>query len=197
MSAVYEWIRNLTAFFLFLSVLENLLPGKTYVKYIHLFAGMILILLALQPFSQRTNLEELLARSYEELLIQKEAEELKAELGVAEKKRLEQILGQYEAAVEEDVTRLAENCGVQVKRCQVFLENQEESPNFGGVQSIQMVLEAGTQEEKGKELKQQILDYYGLEERDVEIEIAGGERPVDISVDRGRDPLYSGISGGE
>lgn len=197
MSAVYEWIRNLTAFFLFLSVLENLLPGKTYGKYIHLFAGMILILLALQPFSQRTNLEELLARSYEELLIQKEAEELKAELGVAEKKRLEQILGQYEVAVEEDVMRLAENCGVQVKCCQVFLENQEESPNFGGVQTIQMLLEAGTQEEMGKQLKQQILDYYGLEERDVEIEIAGGERPVDFSVDRGRDSLYSGVSGGE
>lgn len=197
MSAIYEWIRNLTAFFLFLSVLENLLPGKTYGKYIHLFAGMILILLALQPFSKGSNLEELLARNYEELLIQKEAEELKAELGAAEKKRLEQILSQYETAVEEDVTRLAESCGVQVKRCQVFLENQEESAKFGGVQMIRMILEAGTQEEVGKQLKQQIRDYYGLEEQDVEIEIAGGERPVDFSVDRGRDPLYSGVSGRE
>ena len=32
-AAVYEWIRNLTAFFLFLSVLENLLPGDKYGKY--------------------------------------------------------------------------------------------------------------------------------------------------------------------
>ena len=49
MAAVYEWIRGLTAFFLFLSVMENLLPGKKYGKYIRLFAGMVLILVALQP----------------------------------------------------------------------------------------------------------------------------------------------------
>ena len=51
MTAVYEWIRNLTAFFLFLSVMENLLPGQKYGKYIRLFAGMVLILLAVEPFT--------------------------------------------------------------------------------------------------------------------------------------------------
>ena len=50
MTAVYEWIRNLTAFFLFLSVMENLLPGQKYGKYIRLFAGMVLILLAVEHF---------------------------------------------------------------------------------------------------------------------------------------------------
>ena len=42
-----------------------------------------------------------------------------------------------------------------------------------------------------------IQEYYGLEERYVEIEIAGGEGPVDLSPDSGRDSLYSGISGGQ
>ena len=51
-AAVYEWIRNLTAFFLFLSVLENLLPGDKYGKYIRLFAGMVLVLLAVEPFAE-------------------------------------------------------------------------------------------------------------------------------------------------
>ena len=30
-TAVYEWIRNLVAFFLFLSVMENLLPGQKHI----------------------------------------------------------------------------------------------------------------------------------------------------------------------
>mgnify|MGYP000863962550 CR=1 FL=1 len=69
MTAVYEWIRNLTAFFLFLSVMENLLPGQKYGKYIRLFAGMVLILLAVEPFTSGFNLDEVLARSYEDLVI--------------------------------------------------------------------------------------------------------------------------------
>ena len=77
MTAVYEWIRNLTAFFLFLSVMENLLPGQKYGKYIRLFAGMVLILLAVEPFTSGFNLDEVLARSYEDLVIRGEAGELK------------------------------------------------------------------------------------------------------------------------
>ena len=96
MTAVYEWIRNLTAFFLFLSVMENLLPGQKYGKYIRLFAGMVLILLAVEPFTSGFDLEEVLARSYEDLMVRGEAEELKEQLGVSEQKRLGQIFSQYE-----------------------------------------------------------------------------------------------------
>lgn len=52
------------------------------------------------------------------------------------------------------------------------------------------------QAEKEK-LSNRIQEYYGLEEQYVEIEIAGGEGPVDLSPDSGRDSLYSGISGGQ
>ena len=86
MTAVYEWIRNLTAFFLFLSVMENLLPGQKYGKYIRLFAGMVLILLAVEPFTSGFNLDEVLARSYEDLVIRGEAGELKEQLGATEQK---------------------------------------------------------------------------------------------------------------
>lgn len=162
MTAVYEWIRNLTAFFLFLSVMENLLPGQKYGKYIRLFAGMVLILLAVEPFTSGFNLDEVLARSYEDLVIRGEAGELKEQLGATEQKRLGQILSQYEEAVGRDVRELAQSA----------------------------------QAEKEK-LSNRIQEYYGLEEQYVEIEIAGGEGPVDLSPDSGRDSLYSGISGGQ
>ena len=197
MTAVYEWIRNLTAFFLFLSVMENLLPGQKYGKYIRLFAGMVLILLAVEPFTSGFNLDEVLARSYEDLVIRGEAGELKEQLGATEQKRLGQILSQYEEAVGRDVRELAQSCGLTVMDCRVRIEGDEDSPEFGTVREIAAVLPAKSAQAEKEKLSNRIQEYYGLEEQYVEIEIAGGEGPVDLSPDSGRDSLYSGISGGQ
>ena len=197
MTAVYEWIRNLTAFFLFLSVMENLLPGQKYGKYIRLFAGMVLILLAVEPFTSGFNLDEVLARSYEDLVIRGEAGELKEQLGATEQKRLGQILSQYEEAVGRDVRELAQSCGLTVMDCRVRSEGDEDSPEFGTVREIAAVLPAQSAQAEKEKLSNRIQEYYGLEEQYVEIEIAGGEGPVDLSPDSGRDSLYSGISGGQ
>ena len=197
MTAVYEWIRNLTAFFLFLSVMENLLPGQKYGKYIRLFAGMVLILLAVEPFTSGFDLEEVLARSYEDLMVRGEAEELKEQLGATEQKRLGQILSQYEEAVGRDVRELAQSCGLTVMDCRVRIEGDEDSPEFGTVREIAAVLPAQSAQAEKEKLSNRIQEYYGLEEQYVEIEIAGGEGPVDLSPDSGRDSLYSGISGGQ
>ena len=197
MTAVYEWIRNLTAFFLFLSVMENLLPGQKYGKYIRLFAGMVLILLAVEPFTSGLNLDEVLARSYEDLVIRGEAGELKEQLGATEQKRLGQILSQYEEAVGRDVRELAQSCGLTVMDCRVRIEGDEDSPEFGTVREIAAVLPAQSAQAEKEKLSNRIQEYYGLEEQYVEIDIAGGEGPVDLSPDSGRDSLYSGISGGQ
>lgn len=197
MTAVYEWIRNLTAFFLFLSVMENLLPGQKYGKYIRLFAGMVLILLAVEPFTSGFNLDEVLARSYEDLVIRGEAGELKEQLGATEQKRLGQILSQYEEAVGRDVRELAQSCGLTVMDCRVRIEGDEDSPEFGTVREIAAVLPTQSAQAEKEKLSNRIQEYYGLEEQYVEIEIAGGEGPVDLSPDSGRDSLYSGISGGQ
>lgn len=197
MTAVYEWIRNLTAFFLFLSVMENLLPGQKYGKYIRLFAGMVLILLAVEPFTSGFNLDEVLARSYEDLVIRGEAGELKEQLGATEQKRLGQILSQYEEAVGRDVRELAQSCGLTVMDCRVRIEGDEDSPEFGTVREIAAVLPAQSAQAEKEKLSNRIQEYYGLEEQYVEIEIAGGEGPVDLSPDSGRDSLYSGISCGQ
>ena len=62
MEELYGWIRNLTGFFLFMSVTENLLPGKAYTKYIRLFSGMVLILLVLRPLAGDLRLDYLCVR---------------------------------------------------------------------------------------------------------------------------------------
>ena len=196
-AAVYEWIRNLTAFFLFLSVLENLLPGDKYGKYIRLFAGMVLVLLAVEPFAESSGLEEILARSYEGLIVREEVGQLPDGLDAAGEERMEHLLAQYEEAVGQDVRRLAEDCGLSLLSCRVQIGRKEDGESFCKVMRIFAVLPAQSDTDKEKQLSNKIQEYYGLEERYVEIEIAAGERPVDLSADGGGDPVYSGIPGGK
>ena len=196
-TAVYEWIRNLVAFFLFLSVMENLLPGQKYGKYIRLFAGMVLILLVAEPFTSGFDLEEVLARSYENLVLRWEAGELQDDLGAEEQEYLGRVLSEYEEAVSRDIQELARSCGLDLSECSVHIENNENSPQFGTVQSIFAVLPQQSGETEKEKLSNKIQEYYGLEERYVEIEIAGGEGPVDFSSDGGGDSVYSGIPGGK
>ncbi|RHV69744.1 hypothetical protein DXB18_00770 [Clostridium sp. OM02-18AC] len=197
MSAVYEWIRNLTALFLFFSVVENLLPGKKYGKYIRLFAGMVLILLVVEPLTNHLDLEEVLARSYESLLIREEAGGLEANFNEIEKERVTQILKRYEETVCQDIRKLADACGMKPVDCNVSIDGEENSAKFGAVKSISIVLQEESDAESTKKLLKKIQEYYGLEENYVEIQIAGGKRSVDLSADHRRDSLYSGVSGGE
>ena len=143
------------------------------------------------------DLEEVLARSYENLVLRWEAGELQDDLGAEEQEYLGRVLSEYEEAVSQDIQELARSCGLDLSECSVHIENNENSPQFGTVQSIFAVLPQQSGETEKEKLSNKIQEYYGLEERYVEIEIAGGEGPVDFSSDGGGDPVYSGIPGGK
>lgn len=140
MSELYSWIGNLTAYFLFMSVLDNLLPGKKYTRYLRLFAGMVLILLVLQPLTVSLRLEERIAHYYEAFVFQNQADDLKQELLGVESQRLEQLIGQYEAAVEQDVVMMAEDAGYVADSCRVEIGRKQGSESFGRVTGIQIAV---------------------------------------------------------
>ena len=89
---MYEWVKNITGYFLFLAVIEHLIPGKKYEKYFRLFAGMVAILLVIQPFGKNLGLDERIAHFYENLVLQYQAEDLQEQFLGAEQERLEQMI---------------------------------------------------------------------------------------------------------
>lgn len=175
MDGVYAWIRNLTGFFLFLSVIDNLLPGKAYTRYIRLFSGMVLILIVMQPFTSGLRLEERIAGWYETFVFQYRAEELEQEILNVEEKRLDQLIGQYERAVEMDVRAMAEDAGFSVRELTAAIGKDQGAEDFGRVTKIRMTLEPGegSQEmEQAGKLRREIAACYELEDAYVEIQIA-------------------------
>lgn len=135
---LYGWLRNITCYILFMSILDNLLPGKKYGKYLKLFAGMVLILLVVQPFTGSLRLEDRIARYYESFVFRYQADDLKQELLGIEEQRLEQMIAQYEEAVGQDLTLMAEDSGLAVLECRAEIERDQGTERFGMVQSVFM-----------------------------------------------------------
>lgn len=149
MEGLFGWLRNITCYILFMSILDNLLPGKKYGKYLKLFAGMVLILLVVQPFTGSLRLEDRIAHYYESFVFRYQADDLKEEILGMEEQRLEQMIAQYEEAVGQDLTLMAEDSGLTVLECRAVIGRDQAEEQFGMVQSVRMkvALESGTEPE--------------------------------------------------
>lgn len=174
---VYEWIRNLAGYYIFLAVLEQLLSGKAYGKYVRFFAGVVLILLVLKPVIGGLRLEDALVREYESILFQYEAEDLQQELLGAEEERLSRMVESYEQSAARTVEELARADGYAVRECRVRIEGRSQEERFGQLLEISLKLEKNYRtEEKGTGgLRQRLAQYYDLEAEHVAIEIVEGE----------------------
>lgn len=148
MEGFYGWIRNIICYLLFITVIENLLPGKKYGKYLKLFSGMVLILLIMQPIVNGLRLEDKIAHYYEAFVFQYESDDLKQELLGIEDQRLEQMFRQYESAVAEDINQMVEEAGLLVVSSEVSIQRDKTRTDYGQVQLIRLsVCEEGASEQ--------------------------------------------------
>ncbi len=140
MEGIYEWIRNITYYLIFMTVVTNLLPDKKYEKYFRLFAGMVLILLVLKPFTGGLRLDDKLAYYFEAISFQKEASELSAQISDMESVRLKSMVSQYEEAVEHDLRTMAESSGFVCVKAKALIDGDEKNARFGHVVSVSLRL---------------------------------------------------------
>ncbi len=138
MDGLLKWIGNILYFLIFLTIAENLLPGQKYNRYIRLFAGMILILLVIEPVTRTLHLEDRLAGYFKSFSFRQDAEDLSREILGVEKQRLSQIIDRYEQAVETDVRVMAAEMGYDAVSAEVMIDQDPESGNYGSVVYIEM-----------------------------------------------------------
>lgn len=149
MEAFYEWVSNITFYLIFVTVVIGLLPAKEYEKYFKLFAGIVLILLVVKPFTSGLRLEEQLSYYFESISFQKEAGELKEALSGMEQQRLDQMIAQYEKAVETDLKSMAESENFRCRSAEAVIEGDMKAEGFGKVKSVWMAVSTGLYGEDG------------------------------------------------
>lgn len=146
MTAVYEWVRNITYYMIFITVVGNLLADSKYEKYLRFFAGIILILLVLKPLTGSLRLDERIAYLFESISFQKEADDFKEKLWGMEDERLQRVMSTYEEAVAMDIRGMADTAGFSVRSVKVTIETDRNSPLYGHVTDLYMKL--GRQKEE-------------------------------------------------
>lgn len=106
---IKQWIKSIILFVLFLSLVQQLIAGKKYEKYMRLFAGMILILLVAAPVIRVLDGENFFEYYYMENAFSQAANEAAMEverLGEAQKERVsESYQRQLRQSLQEIVNR--------------------------------------------------------------------------------------------
>lgn len=153
MEGIYGWVKNIIYYMIFLSVVNNLLADSKYEKYVRFFAGMVLILLVVSPFTGSLHLDEQISAMFKSISFQNDTEDFKTELWGMEDKRLEQVIGKYEEAVENDVAAMARAEGINCALVRVRIDADRESSRYGQVKEISLVLDKkGDQAKESREV---------------------------------------------
>lgn len=140
MSGLYHWVGNIAFYLIFMTVIGSILPNRKYDKYVRLFAGMVLILLVLNPLTSGLRLEDKIAYSFEANTFRSESQELEDQILGIEKRRFEEMIANYEEAVEKDVAAMALDLGFYCVNVHVTIEADRESPDYGKVRNIEMTV---------------------------------------------------------
>lgn len=154
MDLIYSWVGNILFFLILMSLVEVLLPSKKYGTYIRFFAGMVLILLVLQPFLGVTGLDDRIAGYFETIRFQAETRDLSREILGIERQRLDRAVSVYEAEAAKNVEAMAWDAGFEPVSARVTIVGDTEDETYGQVSRVELVVrEAGQEAEKevGKE----------------------------------------------
>ncbi len=140
MAWLYDWVADILCFLVLMSLLEALLPSKKYIRYIRFFAGVVLILVAVQPLSGGLGLAEEIDRYFGEFTFQTEVRDIRRDVLGIEEERRQQMFAAGEDAAAADVEAMVREAGFVPVRTKVEIEKDAEDENYGVVRTVSAVV---------------------------------------------------------
>ena len=145
MDRIWDWIRTLLYFGLFLTILMQLLPHGKYKKYVRFFAGMIFLILVLGPVFELFSDGDILKSAVEKLEYQQEQETVDMDFSYMEQKQQEYYRKQTLASAEKLIAEEADKEGFWLADASIVQEEGSEA-----VQSVTLTVRE-TKEDSAKE----------------------------------------------
>lgn len=181
MQAVLEWMKGVVILFVILTALMYLVPQKQYKKYVQFFVEMIIVIAVISPVAKIVYANEDFSKKIEYTEFWQEMENLQKDVSKMEFMQSDYYIEQYEKAIADDITLMAENQGFSVKSADVTLSESYE------LQSVELqVAKAGAENditigkiivEKNEaicyDLKQEIHEFYQLDDEKIRIWYVG------------------------
>lgn len=188
MENIIDWIKGIVILFVVLAAFLYLVPNKQYKKYIQFFMEMIIVIAVITPVSKVVYANE----DFEEMIhytqFWQEMENAQKDAGKMEFLQTDYYKQEYEQAIGEDMTQMAQDKGFAVKDIEVTLTDDYE------LEKVQMQICKKEDENEvsiepvavgdslasdiGKEaiyhdLQEKIKDFYHLEDSQITISYVG------------------------
>lgn len=166
-----QWVRNLAFYFIFLSVLMNVIPQGEERKYIRFFMGLLLILVLIRPLLTVGKLDQIL--SWETLSegIRQEYEDFSMEKKYLEQEGNNYVQKNCQKEMERQIKALLEQLSYESTEVSVEFFNGEELD----VKEIRCVIRRtdGNPPKEGEadEVKSRLAQVYNLPEGNINIKI--------------------------
>ncbi|MCD2492614.1 stage III sporulation protein AF [Lacrimispora sp. NSJ-141] len=138
LAGFYQWVKNIAAYLIFMSLVLKLLPEGKNVKYIKYFMGMVLVLIVLAPVGKLFRLEDVFSQFETELESQGREEEFREELELKGEEYSSSVISQYEEELAYQVSESLAAAGCGNAAVRVNLDTVNESETFGQVISIEV-----------------------------------------------------------
>lgn len=180
MGYIFEWVKNLVCFYLLITVVLHLLPRKSYQKYVRFFSGILLTILVVSPVLELLGDEEMLRQKISQEEFFQGMDNIKLDTEHLEVTQKEHYLREYERALGMDVSRMAEEKLLVPKKVEVRLTENYEVSTIDMEVALQeegaLVQKASYGEDDAQypqvyELRQNLMEFYRLEESQIHIAI--------------------------
>ena len=116
-----RWVRNLAFYFIFLSVLMNVIPQGEERKYIRFFMGLLLMVMLITSMLSILEKAKTLPESFSSLYQQEEKKRLTLDLENLQKSLLEKGV---EEQLEKNIPESLKKKGIEVTACKVHIEGE-------------------------------------------------------------------------
>lgn len=141
---LYEMVKSIIAFFILSTIIINFVANRSFLKYIRIFLGVLLILILIQPILKWRNLDDLLSyytKSFE-WSNQQQYKEKEKEFYEAEQEGTNQLLQEYKIELESQMKKIVEKEKANLEQVEIELDTNIESERFGQLKKIVITISA-------------------------------------------------------
>lgn len=184
MEGIKQYIGNIFCIYIIMSVLESIISNEKYARYMKLFGGVVMIMIIVTPLAGLLGVKEISPAGdiFSECEL---SDEVYAGILSAEKGRNDEIINLYCDTVRERAASCVEETDYELISCDVRLNLDEDSSDYGKIVLIDMALlkKSGIYAGQNKDfydfdivaLKNNLANFYNIPQANIYINIYDGQ----------------------
>jgi stage III sporulation protein AF len=137
---IYQWVKNIAFYMILITAVMNIIPNNNYKKYINLFTGMVMIILVLAPISGLLGINTRFDTNFIKNMYSQQLSTMKSDTYNMTKETTTKIFEEYKNEIGQQVGKLVNEKGYFVVKTEVVMNQEEESEQYGNLESIQVVI---------------------------------------------------------